>query len=326
MKLVTPLLILLLILPASCATSNLFKLSKKEQQLKYVGGYDSYLALEYLDLSRDFSNHQDWYASEHFAKKGLASAQMIEVIPENPMAWGYNNTDVGELITAQKRLELVLDPEMKMLIPIQLAHLTMLYDCFVAKGSRPVFDLDQTAKCKVRFYQLLEEVELYIDNFRQNRLSLVDIKEPEFRRYEINFDFNLAKIGEKTTKELSNVITYLTSLNGNYTVILVGKADRVGSRVYNQNLSFRRVSLVYEYLRKNGVNPKTMKIRAYGEDFPDLISADDVMQQLNRVVLIYVIKNFAAVDTIPLPLIENYFYRDKINQLKDSRDLKKKKK
>lgn len=307
----------------SACTTNLELLSQKENILRANNDYNSYLALEYLQFSRNLDMAGSKLDANYFAKKGLAASIHQQTLPENPIRWGADKAQLEELVSTQKRLEMTSNPEIQKQIPIQLAHLNYLYDCWAAKESKPIFRAAELSKCKDRFFKLLEEIEYYIDDIKKDRRPKTILIEPEFERFEILFDFNNDKLSDKSNKDLIAAIKYLTALRtGGYRILLVGNADRVGSELYNKDLSFKRVQVVQNYLVKNGVAPDLMEIRYFGEDFPDILTKEGTQHDLNRTVGIYVLKGARSFNSFPLPLVENYIYKQEVNKARQTRGLK----
>jgi len=308
---------------ASCAPTHLQQLSEKENTLKTRGGYNSYLSLEYLEFSRSYLSVKNKKDSEYFAKKGLEVAAGKNVVPENPIKWDADKMQMEEMILMQKRLEMtLLAPRLKFYLPIQLAHLTYLYDCWIARESKAIFRADELAQCRVRFGKLLDEIETYIDDLKKDKQPKVAITEAQFERFEILFDFNNAKFNDKANKDLVALLKYLLTLNGDYRILVVGNADRAGLELYNQNLALNRADVVRNYLIKNGASKDLVELRSFGEDFPDIITKEGTQEQSNRTVGIYVLKGAASFSAFPLPLIENYVYREEIRKARQKRGLK----
>jgi OOP family OmpA-OmpF porin len=311
-------------LAASCANTPtpIELLSSQEGNLKTRGGYESYLALEYLAFARNLESVKDKKSAEYFAKKALNVANGEYVVPENPLNWKADSAQMEEMILMQKRMEAVTEtPHMKFYLPIQLSHLNYLYDCWISRESKAVFRADELAQCRTRFNKLLDEIEHYIDDLKKDKQPKVEIREPHFERYEILFDFNISKFNDKANKDLLEVLKYLKTLNGDYRILLVGNADRVGLELYNDNLALRRAETVRNYLIKNGVFPDMVEMRSIGEDFPDIITHEGVQQQANRTVGIYILKGFTSFESFPLPLIENYVYKEEIKKARAARGL-----
>lgn len=305
----------------SC-TSNLQELARVENGLKLDDFYTSYLALEYLEYSRSLANAGNWHDSEYFAQKGLDASRGYKIIPESPIRWRLDMKEREGAVAAQKRLENVSIYEVQKLLPIQMAHLTFLYDCWMSKDSKPAFRAGELAKCKVRFYQLLDEVELYIDDLRKDHSPKTIITEPDFERFEVMFDLDEFNVNDKANKKLIEILKYLANRNGDYRLLLVGNADRSGNILYNENLALKRVEVVHDYLIKNGVAKDTIELRSFGEDFPDVITQKGIQQQSNRAVGVYILKGTGPFAPYPLPLIRNSVYKKEILRARKARGLK----
>lgn len=314
-------ILLALSLLVSCAPTNLEILSAKENALKSGGDYSSYLALEYLQFSRSLKSTGSLLDSEYFAKKGLYAASRRKIFPENPIKWKADPQQLEELIAIQKRMELVITRQIESQLPIQTAHLFYLYDCWASKESKPIFRASELSKCKSRFSKLLDEIEYYLDDLKKDRQPKTVIVEPEFRRFEILFDLNSYKFNDRANRDLLTVLKYLKTLNGDYRILLVGNADRVGSDLYNQGLALERVEIVKNYMTKNGVSADFIETRSVGEDFPDIITREGLQKQSNRTVGIYILRGAKSFAAFPLPLIENYVYREGVENARKERGL-----
>ncbi len=303
-------------------SSDAKKLSALESSLRSKGVYDSYLALEYLNFARSLFSIKAEKDSEHFIKKGLAAANGEWVAPENPIARKADPAQIEEMVLMQKRLEAVLDtPHIKFYLPIQTAHLTYLYDCWISRESQAAFRAEELAQCRTKFSKLLDEIEHFIDDQNKDKQPEVTITEPEFERFEILFDFGIFKFNDQANKDLLKILQYLKTLNGDYRILVVGNADRVGSELSNQHLALDRADVVRNYLIKNGVPEDLVEMRTVGEDYPDIITKDGTQQQSNRSVGIYVLKGFRSFSAFPLPLIENEIYRKEIKKARAERGL-----
>ena len=302
--------IFLLLLISSCATS-LSDLSMRENKLRQEKFYSSYLALEYLQLSRALLQNQNYSDSEHFAKKGLAASIGLDSIPESPYKWNVGPDQFEDLTVARKRYEAISSIELKSLLPIQMAHLTFLYDCWIAKESKPAFRLGEMKKCKGRYYKLVEEMEYFVENAGK-RPPETKIVERKVDRYLIIFDFDKYKITSAAKKRINKAINKIDDLDGDYRVVLVGNADSVGKDLYNERLSLKRAKAVEGLLRKNGVPKEVMDIRIQGESYPDLVTLDNTRQRFNRSVEIYVAQGFESIKDVPLPVLFNDAYRKEI--------------
>ena len=119
-----------------------------------------------------------------------------------------------------------------------------------------------------------------------------------------------------------DILNYLKDLNGDYRILLVGRADRAGKELYNERIARERVLMTKEYLIKNGVPERVMQIRSVGEEDSLIITKNDRQNKYNRRVSIYVLKGQDDLSTIPLPIIENRVYKQEIIESKAKRAIK----
>ncbi|NOX15385.1 MAG: TonB-dependent receptor [Epsilonproteobacteria bacterium] len=83
----------------------------------------------------------------------------------------------------------------------------------------------------------------------------------------VTFATNKVDISNKYMIEIKKVANFM-SINDNYTVILEGNTDSVGSKKYNQKLSILRANAVADVLEKLGVYPGRITKKGFGETNP----------------------------------------------------------
>ncbi|MBL6664935.1 MAG: OmpA family protein [Rickettsiales bacterium] len=316
-------LLIVITFTVSCnEKTDLQKLSELEFQLKSDQTYNSYLALEYLLFARNLSSIKDEKMAKYFAQKGLKVASGKRVYPESPLKWKADPLQIEGMVLMQKRLEEILKyPNAKYYLPIQVAHLTYLYDCWIIRESKPVFKGSDIASCRTTFSKLIDEIEVYIENLGKDKNREATIIAPIFHRYNIDFDFNSYQINAGAVKKIIEVLSRIYKLNGDYRILLVGNADRSGKKLYNQSLAYKRANNVRRYLIKNGVDKSLIELRSFGESFPDLITEDNMKSQYNRNVQIYIIEHYNDLKPLPLPLIQNEVYKNEINAARKKRGI-----
>lgn len=319
-----PSLLFVLLFSISCAKklSNHQILLNQELALKSRGGYDSYLALEYLDFSRKLILVKDLKASEYFAKKGLDIIDGKSFIPENPLSWKADKAMIEELILMQKKLEILLNNQNLIYqMPIQTAHLSYLYDCWASKESKDIFRADELAHCRVSFGKLVDEIEIYLEEITKNKSPETQIYEPEFLRFEIIFDAENYILNDKANKVMIEVIDYLKSLKGKFKILITANPDNAIKDLYNKVLVKNRIDIVKNYLVKNEIDENSIEERIESEDFPDIIANDDIKNQINRSVGIYVLKGQGDFKPYPLPLLQNLLYKTQVEKARKERGL-----
>jgi outer membrane protein OmpA-like peptidoglycan-associated protein len=70
--------------------------------------------------------------------------------------------------------------------------------------------------------------------------------------------------------------------------MLVGHADRLASNAYNRRLSCRRALVVKKRLVTDGIEPRLLKVACLGESEPQVETADEIGEPMNRRVKIVV--------------------------------------
>jgi outer membrane protein OmpA-like peptidoglycan-associated protein len=105
----------------------------------------------------------------------------------------------------------------------------------------------------------------------------------------IFFDTDKYDLQEKSITELQKIIRYLNE-NPATRIEISGHTDNVGSVTYNRQLSENRAKSVYNYLTKNGVDPKRMMPKGYGADKPVGSNDTEEGRQLNRRIEFKVIR------------------------------------
>ena len=98
----------------------------------------------------------------------------------------------------------------------------------------------------------------------------------------IYFEFDRDSFTQDSYVEL-NKLEKLLSNNPNVKVEIAGHTDRIGTIVYNKDLSQRRAEAVVKWLKKKGIDPRRLKAQGYGKTKP-LASNDDESEgrELNR--------------------------------------------
>lgn len=312
--------ILALILQTACH-GNLKHLAQRENELKFRNDYNSYLSREYLKYSRNLLNQKIKNGSDYYAGKGLKAANNQQVYPEVLQSSQIDPQLVEEFIISRRRLDLLMNPETKSVLPIQLAHLVMLHDCWVNDVQKG-WNFGSLGKCHIRFSNLLDEMEEVIHDLHIKKdIEVVNIKEPEFEKFEIYFDFNSYRLNRNANKEIIDLIAHLENLNGDFRVLLSGNADRSGKKIYNASLARKRVLVIQDILIKNGVPKDVIEIASYGEIKPEIITKNSKQNKYNRLVGIYVLKGTDSLSAIPLPLIDNYIYKKEIKMARKRRGI-----
>ena len=90
----------------------------------------------------------------------------------------------------------------------------------------------------------------------------------------IEYDFNKATLRPASKIILDNVVKFL-ELNDDIVIEIRAHTDQRGSDAYNLDLSARRAKSVYDYLIANGIDPKRLESKGYGETEPAEVPNDE---------------------------------------------------
>ncbi|MFT6331740.1 MAG: outer membrane protein OmpA-like peptidoglycan-associated protein [Lentimonas sp.] len=318
--------LLLLISPlflSSCYNS-LEDLSSRERELRNRHTINSYLALEYLQYSRELENKEKRKDSQYFATKGIIAAKNQEIYPEVPERWKLDITQIEQATFArQKLVALLYDQQAKKFLKPQLSHLQLLYDCWISR-EKDIKQLASMSRCKILFFKLEDEIHKYLakENSRIEDVKIIKIIEPELSKFEIYFDLNSHKFNSAADIIFVKLSNYLSFLNGNYSILIVGNTDRSGKKLYNDILARKRALSVKNRLMKNGIVEDLVTIQSFGEKSPEIATNANDRNRNNRLATVYILKGKDQISEIPLPLIENFIYKKRIL---DARKLRGKK-
>ncbi|MFT6220137.1 MAG: outer membrane protein OmpA-like peptidoglycan-associated protein [Myxococcota bacterium] len=303
--------------------NRLQDLASREAELKNRNTLNGYLALEYLQYSRDLANKYNWKDSDYFAAKGIKAARNRDTFPEVPEEWDLDNTQIEQSTLARTKLiKLFYNQKARQTLVPQLAHLQLLYDCWISREKEP-WQLADMAKCKILFFRLENEINEFLNKkaIIKKEVKIIKIKEPELSKFEIYFDFNSTKFNHDANRNLIKMTKHLGSLNGDYQILVVGFADRSGKKLYNDVLARKRSLAVQTRLIINGVPKKLIELHSLSENSPRIITSDGIKNKNNRLVAVYVLKGKDSLSEIPLPLIDNFIYKKEILKTKKQRGI-----
>ncbi|HXH48230.1 MAG TPA: OmpA family protein [Terriglobia bacterium] len=97
----------------------------------------------------------------------------------------------------------------------------------------------------------------------------------------IRFAFDKSTLRPEDKEVLSRIAGVLSTLKG-YQISVYGYTDDIGTKEYNQKLSERRAQSVYDYLASNGLNPKIMTAKGFGEADPLVPGDSEKARAINR--------------------------------------------
>lgn len=318
-------IVLSLCLLFSCSSNSNIKhnmaiLKEKEPTLKLSNNFNGYLALEYINFAQELLADNKQKLSKNNKKnivkvldKAISASGNNIIMPEDPLFTKAKNNEIAEMISAQKRMEIILNPAIKALLPIQSAHLFYSYDCWAIKEAGNFDVAPELAKCKSRFYQLISELEEYYDKGKKIALEqTLEGKKQELKKFEIEFNYDSAELSNISYSSLSSLIEYLKDKGDrNIRIILIGNDDGGIKEIKNAVIAKNRVIAIKNYLIDQGLPTRLLESYSEGENFPDIISKEGYLK-VNRTVAVFVVSGGSFLKKDSVFEIENEVYRQEL--------------
>lgn len=289
MKIKNALVILFILFFCGCA-----KRYTKDEKIFYEYLGDNYKA--YGDYKAE---NYDWKGARLFYKKANIISKSKELKPENvSVNIKMSIVDFLAKKDMSDRMLLILnDNNAKQQYPEEIANLQFYFDCWIIED-RLYSRYGQMSRCKQGFIDALSYLEFKLLRLNTTERDLIvdkiDEKPSEIsvykrqKKYIVEFNFDSSAITEGSSSVIWDILNEIKAINGKYVVNVVGHADRVGTKKYNESLSKRRTNTVKHYLTKNGVPESVIKITWLGEIEPQVITDNDTKESLNRRVTVSV--------------------------------------
>ncbi len=291
------LLIFFILFLCSCAASYY-----SDNEKEFYG----YLEQNYKSYGDYKTENYDWKGARLFYRKANVIKDGKRLMPEEVFRdidiVGFFSKDITyeQLLDMRDRMFLVLNNNIaKTEYPEEVANLQFYYDCWVLE-ERLYTKYSQIARCKQGFIDTLAYLEFKLLRLTTTERDLIQknidnekIYTDVFirpRKYVIYFDFDSSVLTEDSSRVLWEFLRDAEKVNGKYIVNIVGHADRVGTRRYNEKLSKRRTDTIKHYLMKNGIPENIIKIKWQGEIDPQVITSNNYKEELNRRVTITIEK------------------------------------
>ena len=224
----------------------------------------------------------DWGDAEHFAWKGLKTAEGDLVLPEHVSDWKVPEENVAELGEARKHLMQALESGARDKQPQQAARAQARFDCWIEQQEEN-HQPDDIAACRDGFFTALASLE--------GAPVLAPAAAPAtgtaMGTHVILFELDSTELDAAALTAVEDVIATAGEIGG-ARIALTGHADRAGPEAYNAGLSQRRADAVRDALVRGGAEPGGIEIIARGEAEPTVPTPDGVAEPANRRVEIMI--------------------------------------
>ena len=256
----------------------------KKTQIKKPQTFNDYLIKEYKNKAEyEAEEMHDWNSAKLYSEKALLALNGKEVLPEDITYWELPKNTVNEINQAHKNL-MVVYSEAKISDPQNLAIAISALDCWSEQQEEKwqIWDIN---KCKTNFLDSMHLIYQKIASEKNNKESKESVtvvtknNENELMQI-IYFDFDEELLSVVSINKLKDFINKNNLIINKY--IIVGHADKKGTKVYNHNLSLKRAKAVKEILVEMGISNKLITLLGKGEESPAIITLDGIAHPANR--------------------------------------------
>jgi OOP family OmpA-OmpF porin len=247
------------------------------------------LAAEYRDYANmkqsQFMDHAD---ALHFARKGLASASGVVVMPETLDDWDLSDKNIVDLTSARADLVDALENGGRELASDKAAIAQARFDCWVEQQEE---SWSKDVPCKSKFYDALKAVQdvvgqkpVVADAFPApvTEMPKGDAVPVEQAMFIVFFDWDKSDITSGANDVLDAVAQEIRSRKDINGIVIVGHTDTSGGVAYNQKLSLRRANSVKAGLVARGVDAAKLRVEGRGKSDLLVQTADGVREPANR--------------------------------------------
>ena len=281
-----------LLLINSCAYFRLKELDKHNFSQDNI--YDL-VSKEYKEFAySELYEMHDELDANYFAFKAnnILKTKIIRI--ENPKNWKIPDNYENEAKEEYKKISSLLKEEFTFQYPKLVAKLVSGYDCWLEQIEEN-WQIKDIEYCKNKFtnaYKKILASEVSKQSTSKKQKSEISsssvseknksyfIKGDKAKSVLVFFNYDSHKLSITEKDKLDNYISTLIKTDSN-PIIIYGHTDTKGSKKYNLILSEQRAISVSKYFRKKGLNNELI-IKSYGEDYPLIITGDNVEEENNR--------------------------------------------
>lgn len=277
------------VMMAGCASfpGTTYELDELEHITPTGAPFTQALSREYAAFAESERQQYDWFNSQHFAEKGLASAHGTAVAPENLDNWHFADKQAAaDLAAARSRLMTVLGTTAPNHTPALTATAQVKFDCWVEQQDEG-WQTDDIEACRRDFLAAMEALETQVKPVAAPAPApaAAPVAQVKAERFQVFFDFNQDKLSPEADKIVTEVAKAAKAA-GYPKLSIGGYTDLAGSAEYNIRLSLRRAEVVRRALIAQGVPADRLTAEGHGKADPLVATADGVREPQNRRVVI----------------------------------------
>jgi len=250
------------------------------------------VAVEYRAFANEAQHHVMAYADAlHFARKGLAAASGVVVMPETLDDWDLGSKNLVEMTQARNDLVDALENGGRDLAYDKAAVAQARFDCWAQQQEK---NWDANVPCKSQFYDALKRLQDVVgakppaappaENFPAPVAPMAKGPEApvEQAMFVVFFDWDKYNLSSGANDVLDAVAAELKARKDVKGIVVVGHADTSGPAKYNLRLSLKRAKAIQSGLVARGVPADLVRTEGRGEEDLLVKTPDNVREPANR--------------------------------------------
>jgi outer membrane protein OmpA-like peptidoglycan-associated protein len=257
------------------------ELSKAQKVSPDGTDFDNALSSGYLRLAQAEQKEHDYRDADYFATRAITSANALIVLPPEVGDRDLPESEQIYVLGLRNELVEVLDGGARIRAPQLAASAQIAYECWIQELEENI-QQDEIAACRDQLDGLIPALR----NAITDEVAAAPAPAPKPKRVRGKlFKILFPTGGTKLDAEANAAVTEAAGHVANFKaprVVVSGYTDTEGSAASNLTLSEKRARVVAAALRIRGIAADLMKVEGYGEDFPDVRTADGVAEPKNR--------------------------------------------
>lgn len=244
------------------------------------------LHAQYRDYTNELQDSTDFADAVHFARKGLAAASGVIVMPETLDDWDLGDKNLIEMNKARADLVDALENGGRELVSDKAATAQTRFDCWCEQQEE---NWKADVPCKSAFYKALKELQDALGASKPAEEFPAPVAEMpreavpvEQAMFIVFFDWDKYNISAGANDVLDAVAAEIKNRKDVKGIVVVGHTDSSGSTRYNDKLSKRRATSVKDGLVARGVPAEWIREESRGESDLLVKTADNVREPANR--------------------------------------------
>lgn len=239
------------------------------------------LTEDYRAFAQEERDEYDWYAQQHFAKKGLAAANGEVVQPEQIGDYDVGHGPVfADLTDARARLVAMLASDAPQRVPEAAARAQTQFDCWLHEQDEG-WEIQEIAECRAGFMTAMNLTVAAPAPVAAAPQIVKPAPSVKVTSYSVFFDFDKSDLTADARQNIALAAEKIKAA-GSGKVHITGYTDTVGTVAYNLKLSLRRADAVEKELAKDGIPVDRQSAEGRGKSDLLVATPDGVREPKNR--------------------------------------------